>query len=577
MALAAAPDVPGFRAPTPLGYGPASTIYSAQSDSLSRSVALTVYSAALSDERAQRRFRRGYEVARRLGAHPHAATVLELGLLADRRPFVATEIYARGTLDGRIEAGQPLDVSEALRIGIEVAGALETAQRAGVIHGGVHPARVLLADDGEAAVADLGLVPLVDRSGLAALVGPMAYHAPPEVLEGQPISPATDVYSLASTLYAALTGRAPFALGGQRETALGGADKDTTTSLLLRILQHELPPMNRDGIPASLDQALDRALSSEPRDRPSCPLAFAQMLQRCQHELGLPVTQPVVLDIPATLTLAPSPEVTPSAEVIHTPEPAPRHKASTHREADADQVFVPYTGPTPAPEAGPPPQALTPEPSIAPRREATLRPPSPPEALAPPPLPSVDPPVAPSALNPDPEAAPEQVDGTEPAELPRLRALPVMVLAALVVVIFAGVTWSIVTGDASEAERAQLGGTNNTPLDPTNGRSAATRSGLTAVENSSGVQLDWDGRTDEPQVVVILSTIEPPRTRPADAGTALLIRTEDLNPAAGYCFAVVPAANPLPTPAEIAADIPADALGFDACIRGGTSTIVLRQ
>src|SRR5688500_4412501 len=101
MAIAAAPEIAGFRALSPLGYGPTSTIYSAQADALGRWVALTVYSTTLANERAQRRFARAFEVARRMGTHPQVVTMLESGLTFDGQPYVATEIYERGTLQGR--------------------------------------------------------------------------------------------------------------------------------------------------------------------------------------------------------------------------------------------------------------------------------------------------------------------------------------------------------------------------------------------------------------------------------------------------------------------------------------------
>jgi serine/threonine-protein kinase PknK len=260
MALAAAPDVPGFQALSPLGYGPTSTIYSAQSTTLGRWVSLTVYSASLPDERSQKKFRRAFELTRRLGVHPAAVTMLDCGLTSDKHAFVATEIYERGTLEARSQ-GRPLPVDDVLRIGVALAGALETAHRAEVIHGGVHPARVLLGNDGEPALADLGLVALVEKGGLAALTGPVstAYHAPPEVLEGEAVTPASDVFSLASTLYTALAGRPPY----QRDS-----EDDTPASLLLRILQHDVPPVGRPDVPPSLEDALRRALSCSPRDRP---------------------------------------------------------------------------------------------------------------------------------------------------------------------------------------------------------------------------------------------------------------------------------------------------------------------
>jgi serine/threonine-protein kinase PknK len=614
-----------------LGFGPTSTIYGAQSLELGRWVALILYSITLPDERSQRRFRRGYEVGRRLGAHPHAVTLLDTGLTSDRRPFIAAEIYERGTLEGRIESRQLLSVREMLHVGIALAGALETAHRAEVIHGGVHPGRVLLGADGEPALADLGVVPLVDRSGLAALIGPMTHHAPPEVLEGEEISPATDVYSLASTLYAALTGRAPYA-GDTPED-------DSTPALLVRILQHAVPPLGLPDAPPSLDAALRQALSCEPKNRPARPLAFARMLQSCQQELGFPVTQPIILDVAATLNLA----VTPSEPMPAPPIPDPAPASPAYDFPPAAPAFDPPAVPGPpmsAPEPPgldllpPPPRGTPPELDLPPASPA-FDPPAPPglasgaapvpdlDLMPPPPSSPVErvfvPYPLPETERPDPSDWPAPAEEPAMATAPpdsdllippdfvpqptyepepggfapdgyeyepepeaeadeggpgTIRALPVIVLALVVAVIFAAVTWSIVTGEAPEEERAQPGSTDSDTQPDQTGPGTE----LTAVENANGVQLDWnDAGTGDKQVVLLFSTTEPPRVLPADAGTALLIPTADLDPSSGYCFAVLPAPEGGATNADLAESVDDQRLGPDACIRNGSAAAILRH
>jgi hypothetical protein len=153
-----------------------------------------------------------------------------------------------------------------------------------------------------------------------------------------------------------------------------------------------------------------------------------------------------------------------------------------------------------------------------------------------------------------------------------------MVLGLLVAVIFAAVTWSIVAGDDPNSGRAQPGtGPSSSEDRPTQSGRAPVRGGLTAVENSAGAQLDWDEHPVGEQIVLILSTTEPPRTLPADTGTALLVPADMLDRDSGYCFAVVPAPNPGPSASALAEDIPPSDLGPDACIRGGSATTVRRQ
>lgn len=609
MAIAAAPEISGFRALSPLGFGPTSTIYSAQGLALGRWVALTVYSTVLPNERSQRRFARSFDVARRLGAHPNVVTMLESGMTFERQPWIATEIYERGTLQSRVENRQPLPVDEVLHMGILLAGALETAHRAEVVHGGIHPARVLISHEGDPALADLGLVPLVDKGGLAALIGPGSFHAPPEVLEAGAMTPATDVYALASTLYTALTACAPY----QRDV------DDTTAALLVRILQHDVPPIGRRDVPASLEDALRRALNSEPPRRPGRVLAFARELQSCQQELGLPVSQPVVLDVSASIRLAAADTGEPRLTVAPVVEPAPPSSVQQRVFVPAPEESVSAPVPVAAALAPAPPPPPAPVP---------VAPPEPPLALAlrqpsPPPLPTPGPPPAPAALPPQsfeglravpvPEShanAPalprhdspfgslrtldlrsgtregDDVDHAAPAGGsdpdgppigPAARALPVIVLVALVVVLGAGLAWAVTTHDPVESDQAAdpdgASGSNDTAVDD----GEVVPVPVTAVENAAGVQLDWDGGAEDSQVVLLLSENEAPRLLQASTGTALLVPTSSLKATDGYCFTVTSANKPTPSPALIASKLPADALVPEGCIRGASpDTVRLR-
>lgn len=388
MAAAAVPEVPGFKALSPLGAGPSSSIFSAHSEDLGRWVALTVYSSQIRGERGRNRFQRAYELTRRLGVHPHTVTALDHGLTPDGQPYVVTEFYEHGTFESRVTGDQPFPIDKTLRIGVALAGALETAHRAEVIHGGVHPARILADSDDEPSLADTGLVPLVEPSGPEALLGPVNYHAPPEVLEEDTWTPATDVYSLASTLYTLLTGCPPYS-SSDRE--------DTSAALLLRILRHEVPPIPRPDIPPSLTQALYSALDSDPRRRPGTILAFAQSLQAAQREIGVQATQPVLLDIPPGLV--PGGEVAPDSMPLP-PFPAP---------AAPPDVEPPPMGPDSWPGGG-----ARAEPDVFPQRSQPAAPPSEPQQAFipyPPPAPGPDPePEARLDLEPPFEPRPHPVE-----------------------------------------------------------------------------------------------------------------------------------------------------------------------
>jgi hypothetical protein len=118
------------------------------------------------------------------------------------------------------------------------------------------------------------------------------------VLQGSTATLASDVYSLASTTYAALAGRAPHQRVG---------DEGSIASLLLRSIEAEIPPTGRPDVPHSLDEALGRALARDPHARTPSALAFAHAAQQVQAELGLEVTEPVVIDAPGNAGPSPAP------------------------------------------------------------------------------------------------------------------------------------------------------------------------------------------------------------------------------------------------------------------------------
>src|SRR5699024_7970349 len=128
----------------------------------------------------------------------------------------------------------PLQVAQ---IGVQVAGALATAHMAGIVHRDLKPGNILLGDDGTAKITDFGISRAigdvaVTKSGI--LAGTPAYLAP-EVALGRDPAPASDVFSLGSTLYAAIEGGPPF-----------GVD-DNAISLLHRVARGEVEQPRQAG------------------------------------------------------------------------------------------------------------------------------------------------------------------------------------------------------------------------------------------------------------------------------------------------------------------------------------------
>jgi serine/threonine-protein kinase PknK len=263
-----------------IGHGGFSVVYRARQAGIDRVVALKVLRVEFVDAQIKRRFLREVQLSGRLSAHPNVVTVLDSGLTGTGRPYIAMDLYERGSLRDRLLASGPLPLAEALRTGVKIAGALDAAHREGIVHRDVKPQNILVSRYGEPALADFGtarLVAEIDASARTEALTP--FHAAPEVLEGKPPTAASDVYSLGSTLYQLLAGRAAF----QRDGDFGIAP------LLLRIVSEEPPPLR--GVPPAAEAVILRAMHRDPECRYGTAAELLGALQGLQRGLGLPVAE----------------------------------------------------------------------------------------------------------------------------------------------------------------------------------------------------------------------------------------------------------------------------------------------
>ncbi len=146
--------------------------------------------------------------------------------------------------------GRRLPLTTGLRIGVDLAGALDYAHRLGVVHNDVKPGNILMDGD-RPKICDFGLARLVDRTTRSEVISGSPVYMPPERLRGRPGDAASDQYSLAASLFTILTGAAPF--GREASTAIHG---------------HLAQPLPADEhLPAPLDRALRRAMAKEPAQR----------------------------------------------------------------------------------------------------------------------------------------------------------------------------------------------------------------------------------------------------------------------------------------------------------------------
>ena len=142
--------------------------------------------------------------------HPNAVQVFDV-IDDEGRPCLVMQYVPSRSLDDLVRAEGPLSPASVARIGTQVAAALATAHRAGIVHRDVKPGNVLIAEDGTAKITDFGISHAIDDVSLTStglVTGTPAYLAP-EVARGIRSDFASDVYSLGATLYMAVEGEPP--------------------------------------------------------------------------------------------------------------------------------------------------------------------------------------------------------------------------------------------------------------------------------------------------------------------------------------------------------------------------------
>ena len=260
-----------------VGRGGFGVVYRALQVEFNRTVALKVLTTVFDDPGARARFERECLAMGSLSGHPNIVTVYAAGYTSDGRPFIAMEFLPGGTLAERL-AGQGISWSEATAIGIKISGALQRAHDSGVLHRDVKPENILVSAYDEPKLADFGIARLhggyETRSGV---VTATFAHAAPELLEGKPPSAASDVYSLASTLYSLITGHPPFVI----------EDDDTLPAVIARIATQPPPDLRGRGVPDSVAAALEHALVKDPAARTPTAAAFGLELQDAARVAGI--------------------------------------------------------------------------------------------------------------------------------------------------------------------------------------------------------------------------------------------------------------------------------------------------
>ena len=340
----------GFEDAVEVGRGGGGVVYRCHQKSLGRSVAIKVLASDLDEDDRERFLREGFAMGA-LSGHPNIVNILQVGVTESHRPFIVMPYHAAGSLADRVHREGRIAWPDALRIGVKLCGALETAHRTGTLHRDIKPANVLFNDYGEPQLSDFGTARIAGgyKTVTGFFTGTLSYTAP-EVLSGNPPTVAADLYSLGATIFALIAGNPPH----ERKT------EEDLIAHYLRITTTPVPDLRPEGIPADVCAAIEKAMSKEPAERHASAAEFGRELQLAERHNGL-IADPMALSEPGG-----QPEQTGGAQA--TPSSAPAGLPDPSQRG-----FIPTGAPRPATS---PPRAATspPRPATSPPRAATSPP-----------------------------------------------------------------------------------------------------------------------------------------------------------------------------------------------------------
>ncbi len=244
-----------------LGSGGMAWVYKARDVRLDRDVAVKILRPQFARlPRFRERFLEEARLAAKLN-HPHLVTIYDVDQEGDR-VFMVMEYVPGTTLAHVIRQEAPLSLEEALHLMVQACAGVGYVHRSGLVHGDLKPSNLLVTPDRRIKVTDFGIAGAVGvlltettESGQQMVWGSPRYLSP-EHARGEPLVPASDVYSLGLLLYEMLTGRLPYQAHTPEEWAQAHA------------FQQPTPPRRyRPDLPPRLEQVLLKVLSKRPGER----------------------------------------------------------------------------------------------------------------------------------------------------------------------------------------------------------------------------------------------------------------------------------------------------------------------
>ena len=261
----------------PLGFGATSRVDKARDKIIGRTVAIKTLVHSFGAAPQQKQFLREAQIVGQL-SHPAIVNLFDVGVEETGIAYLVME-YVNGRTLQQVLSESPIPWPRACSWAADLATALGRAHSAGIIHGDVKPANIMITEEGEVKLSDFGIARFATQvSGSGRIMGTPAYLAPEQIM-GEPHSTRSDLFSLGIVLYQMLTGVPPF-------------DGSSVAAVCAQILTADpVEPSRRNpALPLGLDHIVMRCLAKKPDDRYPTGDALAASLYPLARRA--PVPQP---------------------------------------------------------------------------------------------------------------------------------------------------------------------------------------------------------------------------------------------------------------------------------------------
>lgn len=261
-----------------LGKGGIGAVYKVRKDETDEIFALKILKPeVVEDEKIVARFIKEARVTAILD-HPSIVKTIDMGVHGSD-PYIVLEYLPAPSLSEVVHKKRKLTLEQTLYIAEQVASALACSHKQGIIHRDIKPSNILVSENWQAKLIDMGLAKVIHESGLTLsgqAMGTPRYMSPEQIVDSKSVDPRTDIYALGATMYYCICGKPPYYDVHDKRIA----------SLLKKIYDSSPTPISSImEVPSFIEEIIDKSMARSPADRFRNAKSFCKTLAKARKKL----------------------------------------------------------------------------------------------------------------------------------------------------------------------------------------------------------------------------------------------------------------------------------------------------